>query len=356
MTDLYKHSIEIIRENQSPSGAYVASPNFPYYRYCWYRDGANIAYAMDLVGEHDSAARFHAWASEVVINQASVIRAAVEKVTAGKALGEEDVLHTRYTLEGGIGKEQWPNFQLDGFGTWLWGLAQHLHLSGLKISQVQRQAVQLLSEYLVALWKIPCFDCWEEFPDRVHPYTLAAIFGGLQAVERYLGIDYGVIRSEIRKFIEEHNLKDGVFVKFSGFSDVDASLIGLALPYKVFALDDSRIRATVERIDSNLRLCGGGVHRYSADTYYGGGEWVLLAGWLGWYYAEVGEEAKALELLTWIEAQADSKGDLPEQVPNTLNDEPFYEIWRDRWGEIAKPLLWSHANYLVLCESLNLRG
>jgi GH15 family glucan-1,4-alpha-glucosidase len=356
MEDLYKHSIEIIKRNQSPSGAYIASPNFASYRYCWYRDGTFIAYAMDLVGEHDSAARFHMWASEVIDKHESVIGVAVKKVAAGKALSEEDVLHTRYTLEGGIGEEQWPNFQLDGFGTWLWGLVQHLHLSGSKISEAQLRAVQLLSEYLVALWKVPCFDCWEEFPDRVHPYTLAAIFGGLQAVERYLGIDYGVIRSEIRKFIKEHNLKDGVFVKFSGFSDVDASLIGLAHPYKVFALDDARIRATIDHIDSTLRVYGGGVHRYPTDTYYGGGEWILLAGWLGWYYAKVGEEAKALELLTWIEAQADSKGDLPEQVPNTLNDESFYEIWRDRWGGIAKPLLWSHAKYLVLRKSLSLRS
>jgi GH15 family glucan-1,4-alpha-glucosidase len=355
MTDLYKHSIEIIRENQSPSGAYVASPNFVPYNYCWYRDGAYIAYAMDLVGEHVSASRFHAWASEVVNKQEPVIRVAVEKVAAGKALSEEEVLHTRYTVEGGFGGEQWPNFQLDGFGTWLWGLAQHLHLSGSKISEVQRRAVQLLSEYLVALWKVPCFDCWEEFPDRVHPHTLAAIFGGLQAVERYLGIDYGVIRSEIREFIMEHNLEDGIFVKFSGISGVDASLIGLVHPYNVFALDDSRIRATIDHIDSTLRVQGGGVHRYSDDTYYGGGEWVLLAGWLGWYYAKVGEQAKALELLRWIEAQADANGDLPEQVPNKLNDKSFYEIWRGRWGDIAKPLLWSHANYLVLCESLNLR-
>ena len=355
MADLYKHSIEIIEQNQSPSGAFIASPNFKSYHYCWYRDGAYIAYAMDRVGKHERAARFHAWAAETVNLREAVVKMAVEKVAAGKTLGEEDVLHTRYTLEGGTGEDQWPNFQLDGFGTWLWGLAQHLHLSGSKISEAQLRAVQLLSEYLVVLWKVPCFDCWEEFPNRVHPYTLAAIFGGLRSIEEYLGIDYGVIRSEIREYIVEYNLEGDVFVKFSGCSDVDASLIGLAHPYRVFALDDSRIRATVDQIDSTLRVQGGGVHRYPTDTYYGGGEWVLLAGWLGWYYAEVGEEAKALELLTWIEAQADSKGDLPEQVPNTLNDESFYEIWRDRWGDIAKPLLWSHANYLVLCESLNLR-
>lgn len=32
----------------------------------------------------------------------------------------------------------------------------------------------------------------------------------------------------------------------------------------------------------------GGVHRFPEDTYYGGGEWLLLSCWLGWYNASVG--------------------------------------------------------------------
>nr|MBI2904378.1 glycoside hydrolase [Chloroflexota bacterium] len=46
MTDLYRQSIEIILRNQTASGAYLASPNFPTYHYCWFRDGSFIAYAM----------------------------------------------------------------------------------------------------------------------------------------------------------------------------------------------------------------------------------------------------------------------------------------------------------------------
>ena len=47
--DLYHRSIDIIKENQAASGAYVASPSFPTYHYCWLRDGSYIAYAMDSV-------------------------------------------------------------------------------------------------------------------------------------------------------------------------------------------------------------------------------------------------------------------------------------------------------------------
>ncbi len=109
--------------------------------------------------------------------------------------------------------------------------------------------------------------------------------------------------------------------------------------------------STVERIEHTLRR-GGGLHRYADDTYYGGGKWVLLTTWLGWYYVSVGEWQKAEATLRWIEAQSDSDLQLPEQVPQTLNDETFYAPWRRRWGDIAKPLLWSHVKYLILHESL----
>jgi GH15 family glucan-1,4-alpha-glucosidase len=354
MSELYQRSIEVILENQAETGAYPACPTFPTYMYSWFRDGAYIAYAMDRVGEYESSARFHTWAAEMVNGREVVVQRAMEKVAAGEELREEDVLHTRYNLDGGVGEEEWPNFQLDGFGTLLWGLTEHLQMSGSKISESQRQAVGLLVEYLSALWQVPCSDCWEEFPEDVHPHTLAAIHGGLHAAEGILKIDCTAVRTAIQDYILDHNLEDGYFVKFNGSKDVDASLIGLALPYSVFPLQDERVQATIACVDSTLRVGGGGVHRYPTDTYYGGGEWVVLAGWLGCYYAEVGEKAKAMELLSWMEAQADVKGDLPEQVPQTLNDPTYYEPWRERWGPIAQPLLWSHANYLILYKALGL--
>ncbi len=66
MSDLFQHSIDVILKNQAPSGAYIASPNFPTYAYSWLRDGSFIAHAMDRVGQHDSSARFHRWVGGVV--------------------------------------------------------------------------------------------------------------------------------------------------------------------------------------------------------------------------------------------------------------------------------------------------
>jgi GH15 family glucan-1,4-alpha-glucosidase len=140
-------------------------------------------------------------------------------------------------------------------------------------------------------------------------------------------------------------------VKYIGSNFVDGSLLGLAVPYNVILPNDPLMKATVQKIEITLQH-GGGVHRYPKDTFYGGGEWILLTTWLGWYYALSGEKNKAVRVKQWVEAQADQINELPEQVPSTLIDASYYEPWKKRWGEIAKPLLWSHAMYIVLYEEL----
>jgi GH15 family glucan-1,4-alpha-glucosidase len=352
MTSLFERSVEIILRNQSPSGAYVASPSFPTYQYCWFRDGSFIAYAMDLVGQPESAARFHAWAAAAVNARTDLVQRAVTKARRGGSLTGGDILHTRYTLDGqdALG-EAWPNFQFDGFGTWLWALSEHARLGGGVLPPEWLQAAGLVADYLAALWARPCYDCWEEFPDHVHAHTLAAIYGGLEAYGHLTGADQVATLAALRQFIFDRLLTNGRFVKYAGSTAVDASLLGLATPYRVVEPGDPVMRATVAQIKADLE-CGGGLHRYAADTYYGGGEWVLLTAWLGWYYAEIGEAANAQAALAWVEAQADDGGQLPEQVPARLNDAHYLAPWRARWGEIAKPLLWSHAQYLIAAAHL----
>lgn len=352
MSDLLQRSVEIILSNQHASGAYLACPNFPTYHYCWFRDGAYTAYAMDLVGEHASAARFHAWAAGVILPRAEIVKRAVAKAQRGERLTGEDWLHTRYTVDGQPSNEDWPNFQLDGFGTWLWSLAEHYRLAEKPVSEDILRAARLVAAYLAALWKYPCFDCWEEFPDQIHIYTLAAIYGGLMNFTSLSGMDQSQVLSELKAFILENGIRDGCFSKYVGSVDVDASLVGLAVPYQVLDPVHPLMKATVARIESCLRRGGGGVHRYVHDTYYGGGEWVLLTAWLGWYYSRIGEGENAQALMRWVEAQADEQSQLPEQVPATLNDPALYEPWRQRWGEIARPLLWSHAKYIILRQHL----
>jgi len=377
MIDLFRRSVEIILANQHPSGAYVACPSFPTYRYCWYRDGAFIAYSMDLAGQHESAARFHVWAAEAIRRRRQIVLRAIEKAGRGKGLLESDILHTRYTLEGDDAGEPWQNFQLDGFGTWLWALAEHVEITGdADLLRQISESIQLVAAYLSALWQMPNYDCWEEHPGDLHPYTLGAIYGGLQAIDRLReGYELGGIQLEIglldrmRGFVLTHGIREGHFIKRfrppegshptsseAASAEVDASLIGLATPYRLLPPDDEMVRDTIERIESDLRCSGGGLHRYLADTYYGGGEWILLAGWLGWHFAQNGRLDRARELLAWIEAQADEVGRLPEQVSTHLLAPEYLDVWKARWGPVAKPLLWSHAMYIILHRALEDAG
>lgn len=112
------------------------------------------------------------------------------------------------------------------------------------------------------------------------------------------------------------------------------------------------MRNTITRIERELRR-DGGVHRYAEDSYYGGGEWVLLTAYLGWYYVETGVLHRAHELLSWIERRATQNGALPEQVAANLNYPEMLPVWNERWGTSACPLLWSHAAYLTLYTLLH---
>lgn len=360
MIDLYQHSIEVILDNQSPNGAYVASPNFPTYHYCWFRDGSFIAHAMDTAGQHHSSRRFHQWVADRVNERRERVYLGLSKARSGATLNEAEILHTRYCLDGTEGEPgNWPNFQLDGFGTWLWSLNEHTKQNpGLPISQEIAGAADLVADYLSELWPIPCYDCWEEFPDHLHPHTLAAIYGGLQAHTELTGQTHQSVTDVIRKQLLHGAEEYGHFVKFPGSPAVDGSLLGLAVPYGVVAPEHPLMLKTLEQIESTI-LHEDGLHRYAEDSYYGGGAWILLTAWLGWYYAELASrvpdmsprlQQKIQSCQSWIEKRAGVDLRLPEQVAENLNAPSYYPVWVKRWGMIASPLLWSHAKYVILCS------
>ncbi len=372
--DLYSRSIDLIRANQTPGGAYLASPTFEQYRYCWFRDGTYIAYAMDLAGEQASAHRFYDWAASVVVRRAAHVERAIAAASRGEQPAPHDLLHTRYSSDGEDSPQEWPNFQLDGFGTLLWGMDEHLRLTGRQMPGEWRMAVDLLARYLRALWPFPCYDCWEEFGDRIHTSTLAAIYGGLTAASRLLADpphahyeQYARTAAHIRRFVLDRCVHDGSLCKFVGSTAVDASLLHVATPYRLLPPDDPLMLTTIERIERELRREGGGVHRYAEDSYYGGGEWVLLTAYLGWYYVERGELTTAQALLRLVEGYAgcadagrregvgamEGDGMFPEQVPHHLNYPHMLAVWERQWGPSACPLLWSHAAYMTLAYHLN---
>jgi GH15 family glucan-1,4-alpha-glucosidase len=353
MTDLHQASIDIIRAGQSANGAYAACASFSQYGYSWLRDGTWIAYGMELAGQHDSAEAFHRWTVKTLSTYEAHVDALIAKIAAQQVIEEADYLPTRFELNGELGLENWPDFQLDGYGAWLWGLCQHCGNADNPLWQEARPAVMLVVRYLAALWQTPNYDCWEEFRHEVHTATLAAIYGGLEAVRQ---LDPSLVPDDLPQTIKNFVLDqcvaaDGHFMKFIGNEEVDASLLWVAVPYGLVSVDDPRYVATVAKIERDLLRPGGGIYRYAADTYYGGGEWVLLTAWLAWVYVEMGRIDDAQTLYDWIQAQARDNGELPEQVSDYVLTASYYPQWTEKWGEAACPLLWSHGMYLIL-ESL----
>ncbi len=366
---LHHHSLRVILDNQQPGGGYLACPNMPDYQFSWFRDGAFIAYALTLDGarnpiphsvgiaaQWDSAGKFHAWCARMINNRAEALERSIARAERGEPVVTEDTLNARYRDDGLIGPEGWPEFQLDGPGLWLWSLAKYVEVCRVRpLPLVWENAVVLTARYLSAVWKSPCYDCWEERGDAVHISTLAAIYAGLKAAERLVpGFSFAAVRNEIRDFIHTQGITPhGELAKSVGVDAVDANLLLAALPEDgLLAPDDPLMRRTVKRIERDLLAVGHGVHRHTEDTYYGGGAWVLLGLWLAWYDAQTGNVERAHDLIAWMEAHADAEGNLPEQVNNVMLDSSFYDGWVEQRGKIAQPLLWTHAKYLLARRAL----
>ena len=281
--DLKARSVEVIRGGQSPEGGYVASPTFPPYGYSWLRDGSFIADAMSRVGEIESAEAFFGWAAGIV----------------ERGLGFD----ARYTLAGERDSSEWPRRQHDGWGLLLWAIREHCARHGRP--HRWQAAARTTARHLEAVRDEPCFDWWEE-REGIHAATLACIAAGL-------GDEPDLSRAELR---------------------LDASL--LVLPFLGFGEADV----------APLVTPAGGVHRHLEDTYYGGGEWLLLTALLG-----LAEPERADDCLAWIAQQATPDGFLPEQVQGPPARTEAVRAWVAKWGPPACPLLWSHAMYLTLVHA-----
>jgi GH15 family glucan-1,4-alpha-glucosidase len=351
--DLERVSTEAVLKCQSPGGAFVASPDFSQYRYCWLRDGSFAAYALDRVGRHQAASAYHGWVDSVIGGIAGLMDRAVEKRRTHKDIDPGDLPPARFALDGSTLDDDWPNFQIDGYGTWLWSLREHLQLAGLtELPAARREAVERTARYLATFAFDPCFDVWEMSGTAVHTSTLASVYAGLTAASAMLGDPSLAARAEeVRAWVRASAGSAGRFVKSSVSDATDASTLWLASPFRLVEGDDPVFLATVSAIERELSF-DGGIRRFPGDTYFGGGAWPVLTASLGWHYASLGDRRKATTCQSWIEARFSASGELAEQFGGELRDRQMYDQWVSRWGPPARQLVWSHAMYLVLRAEL----
>jgi GH15 family glucan-1,4-alpha-glucosidase len=346
-------SVAAMLRHQSPSGSFVASPDFGQYQYCWLRDASFVAHALDVAGETRATASYHRWVARTL--------APLSQAMAGAAglTGNPAAWHrlppARFALDGAAVLDDWPNFQIDGYGAWIWSLREHLRLAGGDgpagdgglLAEV-RDVVDNTWRYLDAVALDPCFDVWEEHGDQVHSSTLACVYAGLMAAADLLGEARAAERAEeVRSFLFGLAARRGRFPKSHSSTAVDASALWLCVPFGIVPADDPLMAATADAIKAELDL-DGGIRRYAADTYFGGGAWPVLTASLGLYWLAAGDNQAARRYLAWIETKFDADGRLGEQFGGETLHPAKYREWVRKWGHPARDLLWSHAMYVLL--------
>lgn len=358
---LVDRSVEIITEHQADNGAYPASPTFSAYAgYAWLRDGGFTAEGMSRHGAVDSVDRFHDWVCRVLASRTDQVATLVARHEAGQDISPADMLPTRFTLDGSDGSDPWWDFQTDGYGTWVWAVVTHARRHGLDLDR-WREGIEVAVDFVAAFWHQPCYDWWEEHVEQRHTSSLGAIVGGLEAA-----LSSGVLDTDrasrarvaadgARALALTEGVVDGHLTKWLGSDAVDGSLPACVVPFGLVAPGGDIASRTLGEVADQLDV-DGGVHRFGADVFYGGGQWLLLSAFLGWNLAATGDRDGAMRHLQWIVDHTLDNGEMPEQVDDHLLHPESREEWLSRWGPVATPLLWSHGMYLVLTHELGLDG
>ena len=347
--NLYNKSIEVILHNQSKNGLYVACPNFENYRYCWLRDSAFTAYSMDLSGNNTSSRKYYYGIDNILKIRCEKVEQLINTYKKNRFIDKRNILPARFSLSGKMTDTDWPEFQIDGYGIFLWGLVKHLEITDeLNLLETTfKDSIDIVIKYLTNFWIVPNYDCWEENGDKINTSTIVCVYGGLKSI---LDIkkDKIIIDScdKIKAFFHNFCVKNNHIIKYIGAESVDASLIWSSVPFGIVNAEDYIMLNTVKKIESLLLRTG--LKRYYLDEYYGGGEWPLLTAFLGWYYLTTGNIRGARKMLKLVLKSADKNYMLPEQKSSNLYFPEKYIFWKNKWGEIAKPLLWSHAMYIIL--------
>ncbi len=348
-TQLIEKSLELLKKYQHETGSFPASPNFDEFRYCFLRDASFCAYALLLYGEVERCRKFLEWCHRTILSQSDKVETIRKKASGSDYISLNEFLPVRYELDGTLKDSDWPNFQIDCYGTWLWCLEEYVKITKDEQILIELESsVNLTISYLKTVWTFASFDCWEEHQYRRHTSSLACVAGGLASASRlYQDENFGRFSEAVKKALSDSITGEGIFPKFLSGEDIDTSFLWLSVPFNVFNSKDATMLATLKEIESRL-IIDNGVYRYPNDTYYGGGRWPLLNSFLAWYKIKLGKIEEAEELIKWTESVADENGFFPENNYDVPLFPEHTQKWIDKWGaHVTPPLLWTQAMYLI---------
>ena len=215
--------------------------------------------------------------------------------------------------------------------------------------------------------KLPLsYDIWE-MHEGVHLYSLASIYAAFRsmiAIDEIMEPEYKENRlkleaihkmknkitkymDEIKKYIskELYNETTKSLRRNRQDEKTDISMLGVAVPFRLFGPKEKKVVNTVEKINLTLRTYTGGYTRFEGDYYRGGKPWVISNLWMANYYLETGENKKARECFDFVLKTSGMHGYLSEQIDNNL----MAPAWIIGLG-------WSHAMFIITLEKMIKKG
>lgn len=396
LVDLFRRSLLVIRTQIDDGGAIIAANDYDIaafgqdtYSYCWPRDGALVAQALDRAGYQGTTQAFFNFCARVVCKEGYFLH----------KYHPEGSLASSWHPWSVRGEKQLP-IQEDETGLVLWALWDHFdrYRDIEFVKPLYRQLIVPAAEFLAAYrdertgLPLPSYNLWEEVRG-VHAFTVAAVWAGLvagarftsafgeeAAAARYLqaaaaikeGADRYLWRPESNRFVRMLTPRisetpasgtpaPAVLERGTGGPDtpdddpydvdwtLDASMYGL-WRFGMYAPDDPRIAATMHGVHDRLwvRTPIGGMARYERDYYHqvsqdtdsvAGNPWFICTlWWAQWLIATAHTDIDLdapLEVLEWVRAHALPSGVLAEQL------HPYAGVPLS-----VSPLTWSHAEFV----------
>jgi oligosaccharide amylase len=371
---LYKRSLLIVRTQIDSGGAILAANDSDvtlratdHYSYLWPRDGALVAYALDLAGYGGLPRAFFN--------------------LCGRIITSEGYFLQKYNPDGSVAsgwhaswdpqkKRRLIPIQEDETALVVWALWHHYNeFRDIEFArQLYRPLITNAADFLARFrdettgLPQPSWNLWED-RRAVHTFTCASVVGGLRAAANFArlfgesetaarytqaaeevvaGMRAVLYRPELGRFARSIMPREE-----GGFEideTLDASLFGIFY-FGAFAADDPFVLETMKAVEAGLwaQTSVGGLARYEADGYMRvtdevrkvpGNPWFICTLWLADYRIASAESLedleRAVEILEWVVARALPSGVLAEQV-DPLSGAPVS----------VSPLTWSHSTVIA---------
>ncbi len=305
-----------------------------YYTYCWPRDAAWVAIALDKAGYSDLCGNTFRFLARII--------------------DRKGFFRHKYTPAGDLGST-WhplPMLQVDETGLPLVAVYRHWleDRNVMTISSLYEPFIRPAADFLAGFidrgtgLPKPSFDLWEE-RKGVYTYSCACVYAGLAGAAGLADVvgdrPSSLVWGEAARALKEATVAQlydpalGRFLRGVGDDTVDASLF--AAPYLGLVPPGSEAaRGTMKAVEEALVRPNGGVARYAGDRYQGYmNSWPLCTLWLAQWHILSGDPDRALPLLRWPVAHAAPGGLMPEQVDD--EGKPVSVL----------PLAWSHSTFLL---------